>query len=152
MNIRGTMSHIKNVGMLILMQSDIAKAVQHYQKLGLKLIFHLKDKWAEFELGTTKIGLCPTSNPQEGHTGIVLEVDDLNAAYNAFKQEGITFINEPIEAVHGIMVSMKDPGGNIIDLYQPTPEKVIALAQKKAQEGCCGGDGPSCACKKTGKA
>jgi len=39
---------------------------------------------------------------------------------------------------------IKDPGNNILDLYQPTPEKVKAAVQKAAhdaekKEGCCGG-------------
>ncbi len=140
--------------MLILMEHDLPKAIEFYQKLGLKLIFHLKDKWAEMRLGDVKIGLCPTSKPQEGHTGIVFEVDDMHAAFDALKKDGVEFLNEPVEATHGIMVSLKDPHGNIIDLYQPTPEKVAKLMKETAkadrkEDGCCGAQDVCC---KTGKA
>ena len=100
---------IKKVGMLIVMETDIAKAVEFYQKLGLKLVFHLKDKWAEMRLGDIKFGLCPASTTQEGHTGIVLEVEDMDGTFKALQEKGIEFLNEPIEATHGIMVSFKDP-------------------------------------------
>ena len=139
--------------MLIVMETDIAKAVEFYQKLGLKLVFHLKDKWAEMRLGDIKFGLCPASTTQEGHTCIVLEVEDMDGTFKALQEKGIEFLNEPIEATHGIMVSFKDPSGNILDLYQPTPEKVADLVKQTAQKGesdkCCGSKQDCC---KTGVA
>ena len=43
------------------------------------------------------------------------------------------------------MVTFKDPSGNIIDLYQLTPEKVLEMAQKmKEQEPCCGAKEDCC--------
>jgi hypothetical protein len=143
---------IKRVGMLILRQPSIANAIDFYTKLGLKLKFHLKDSWAELVLGDLKIGLCPTSAPQEYRTGIVLEVSDLHAFYKAHKGM-ITFLGEPKEAVHGIMVSFKDPGGNILDVYQPTPERVKELIKRSGNEDDstpCKNDQASC-CKKTEK-
>ncbi len=116
--------------MLILLQPDLEKAIEFYKKLGLKLKFHLKDSWAEFVVGDVKIGLCPTSgSPTQNVTGIVLQTDDLMALYNQFK-DTVPFRSEPVEKVHGIMVGFEDPGGNIIDLYQPTPDKVQDLIKK----------------------
>lgn len=128
---------VKKVSMIILMQSNLAAGVDFYQKLGLKLLFHLKDKWAEFGLHGVNIGLCPTSiqAPEEGiRTGLVLEVEDLQAVYEAWRNE-MTFIREPKEALHGIMASIKDPSGNIVDLYQPTPEKLRELIEKTVETG-----------------
>ena len=120
---------ITKLGMIILLEHNVDKAVEFYKKLGLKQIFHIKESWAEFALGAVKIGLCPTSQPaQERITGIVFEVDDVKAFYEQYKDE-ITFKSAPIEKVHGIMASMQDPGGNIIDLYQPTPEKVQKIVK-----------------------
>ena len=121
---------ITKVGMIILLEHDVDAAVTFYKKIGLKQIFHIKESWAEFAVGDVKIGLCPTS--QEVHdriTGLVLEVDDVRAFYEKYKDE-ILFTSKPIEKVHGIMASIKDPGGNIIDLYQPTPEKVQKLVKQ----------------------
>ncbi len=131
------MQHAKSVHMIILMQPDLIAAVEFYKRLGLKLKFHLRDSWAEFILSSVKIGLCPTSaEPIERHTGIVLKVEDVQKTYQGLKDE-ITFIAAPLEKVHGIMASIKDPGGNIIDLYQPTPEKVTELVRDVAQKDCC---------------
>ena len=134
--------------MIIIMQPELDAAVAFYKDfIGLKLKFHLKEKWAEFELGDLRIGLCPTGRPalEVVRTGIVMEVEDLYMAYNDLKDR-VTFLGEPSEAVHGIMVSFQDPGGNIIDLYQPTPEKVRDLVLKtvkkdgESQEDCCNDD------------
>ena len=142
---------VTKVGMIILLQSDLNEAVEFYQKLGLKLKFHLKDQWAELMLGEVKIGLCPTTQElPERHAGVVLEVENLQDTYNELK-ETIPFVNEPMERVHGIMVGIKDPGNNMLDLYQPTPEKVAEMAKQKAQEGCCKDTGKECACKHADK-
>ena len=131
------------VGMVILMQPDLKKAVEFYQdKLGLKLQFHLDNKWAEFDLGCVKFGLCPIEQNQEIiRTGIVLETqDDLVHFYEKMKNE-VEFLGEPVVAVHGIMVGIKDPGGNVIDMYQATPEKMKDLIKDAAHpdvdDACC---------------
>src|SRR3989344_4785290 len=121
---------ITNVGMIILLEHDLDAAVEFYKKLGLKLIFHVKGSWAEFAVGTIKLGLCPTpKDPHDRITGFVFEVDDLQAVYNQLK-ESINFKSAPVEKVHGIMASIQDPGGNIVDLYQPTPDKVQNLVKQ----------------------
>lgn len=148
---------IKRINMIILMEHDLDAAVEFYKQLGgLDLKFHMRGKWAEFEADGVKIGLCPISVEAEDpeidrRTGLVFEVDDVPALYERFK-DTFTFMNEPIERVHGIMVSIKDPGGNIIDLYQPTPEKLkdlVARVKERTESscaperdedaGCCGG-------------
>ena len=124
------------VGMLILMENDLEKAIEFYQKLGFPLVFHLKEKWAELGIGDIKLGLAPTDQQlPDRHTGIILEIDDVKKAYDELSQKGVTFIREPHEAVHGIMTSIKDPGGNIMDLYQPTPEKVHEVIEGLKKEG-----------------
>jgi predicted enzyme related to lactoylglutathione lyase len=135
------MARIQQFAMVIIPEPDVQEAVAFYQKLGLELKFQVEGKWAEFDLQGVKLGLCPSNNPPvEGHTGIVLAVDDVREMYTSMK-DSITFCNEPVEAVHGIMVSVKDPGGNILDLYQPTPEKVKEYMEGAEQAGgCCKGE------------
>jgi hypothetical protein len=116
------------------MESNLEKAVDFYKQLGFTLIFHIKERWAEFELNGVKLGLCPTlRDVVEFRTGIVFEVKDLRTLYEKTK-DGFAYQGEPSEAVHGIMVSLKDPGGNIIDFYQSTPEKVKVLLEKTIEE------------------
>jgi len=138
------MAQVTKLAMVILMQSDLEAAVEFYKKLGLVLVFHIKERWAEFDLNGIKVGLCPSAQPiVDFRTGIVFEVPDVRKIYEDQKAIG-SFLGEPTEAVHGIMVSLKDPGGNIIDLYQPTPEKVKLMAeqaaackQNKQNDDCC---------------
>jgi predicted enzyme related to lactoylglutathione lyase len=120
------------LGMIIFMQPDLAKGVEFYQKLGFKLNFHLPNRWAEFDLGCVKIGLCPTEQAQDNiRTGVVFEVmEDLTALHAKLKEEGVVFVNEPVIAPHGVMVGVKDSGGNVFDLYQPTPEKMKEFVEK----------------------
>jgi predicted enzyme related to lactoylglutathione lyase len=140
--------------MLILMQPDIAKAIAFYQQLGLELVFHIKDKWAEMQIGDIRVGLCPTAQTPEYlyRTGIVLQVSDVHAAYADLK-DTVTFLTEPKEATHGVMVSIQDPGNNVLDLYQPTPEKVSELVKnvvEQGEAGACGDKKRSGCCKKDG--
>jgi predicted enzyme related to lactoylglutathione lyase len=120
------------LGMVILMQPDLSKAVEFYKKLGIPQKFHLEDKWAEFDLGCIKLGLCPTEHAQDNiRTGLVFETfNDLLTTHSKLKAEGVIFVNEPVVAPHGIMVGIKDPGGNVFDLYQPTPEKFKEFVEK----------------------
>lgn len=130
---------VQSVSMVILMQPDLDAAVAFYNELGLKLQFRMKDKWAEFDLNGVKIGLCPASGPvQESRTGIVLHCADVAQAYSSLK-DSLIFLSEPVAATHGIMVSIKDPGGNILDLYQPTPEKLKETLRQTYEQasGCC---------------
>ena len=86
----------------------------------------------------------------EHRTGAVFEVPDVQKLY-ADMQDKIVFLNTPTSKPHGIIVSCKDPGGNIIDLYQPTPEKLQAeiqaqqAAQAAKEAACAASGGCSCA-------
>ena len=135
-------SPIKKMNMIILMEHDLEAAVAFYKSLGIECKFHMAGKWAEFNLGNVNLGLCPTQQePFDRRTGVVLEIENIQQFYDDHK-ESIAFLEEPFVAVHGIMVSVKDPGGNVFDLYQPTPEKVKDLADKVAQK--CGDKKSSC--------
>lgn len=139
---------ITKVGMLIIVEPNVEEAVEFYKKLGMTLQFHMKQKWAEFQIGDVKIGLCPAEVTGDRHTGIVLEVDDLSATAEQLKKENIAFVKEPVEAVHGIMASIKDPGGNMIDLYQPTPEKLREfIQQQEAAKAASEGQGDCSGCQ-----
>jgi hypothetical protein len=123
---------ITRLGLIIIMEPNIDAAVGFYQTLGLRLNFHLSGSWAEFDLPSgqgVKICLCPAAQEGDRRTGIVLEMTDVKGFYQQHKDD-MVFLSEPLEKVHGIMVPVKDPGGNIIELYQPTPEKVAELVQQ----------------------
>ncbi|HJM68848.1 MAG TPA: VOC family protein [Candidatus Babeliales bacterium] len=128
------------VGMIIVMEPELEKSVKFFKDLGFPLKFHLEEKWAEFAIGDVKMGLCPTSSEViEHHTGVILEVPDVRQTFEEFKAAGVEFVKEPFEAVHGIMCSFKDPGGNIFDLYQPTPDKVQDMIKKMQEQEAAAG-------------
>jgi len=131
---------IKNAHMFIMLAEEklFENTVEFYKKLGLQPKFHIKEKWAEFDVGNLLVGICPASQElPDRRTGIVMEVEDLKKTYDESKDD-LTFLSEPVEAIHGIMASVKDPAGNIFDLYQPTPDRVKDLAKKiKEEESCC---------------
>lgn len=135
---------VTKLSMIILMERDIDAAVDFYARLGLAITFRMRDKWAELSCGDIKIGLCPTTQQfDDRHAGVVFEVPDLTDLYGKLKDE-INFVVPPVEKPHGIMASIKDPSGNILDLYQPTPEKlaefIADIKQKgEAEDQCCGG-------------
>lgn len=136
------MNPVKKVAMVIIMQNDLPMAVEFYKKLGLTLVFHVKDQWAEFKANNLQIGLCPTPEKVElNRTGIVFEVSDLEIFYEAQK-DSLNFLNKPTSAAHGIMASIQDPSGNIVDLYQPNPEKLKDFATHLNPEKSCS----DCAC------
>lgn len=136
------------VYMFIVMEHDLPAAIDFYTMLGFKLKFHLKNQWAELLADNIKIGLCYVSQElPERRSGLVVQYDNLVSFYEANKEK-LPFVGELKEKVHGVMVGIKDPGGNIIDLYQPTPEKVNELIKKAQEEGqCCQDTSDICACK-----
>jgi catechol 2,3-dioxygenase-like lactoylglutathione lyase family enzyme len=143
------MDAIKKLNMVIIMAHQFEETVAFYQKLGLVLKFHLKNQWAEFALGDVKVGICPTSTIEENkRTGIVLEVENLAQAHKSFSEQGIPFSGDLVQRIHGAMITMKDPSGNLIDLYQPTPEQVkdlvLKVAREESQRVCCGKKGNCC--------
>jgi hypothetical protein len=123
------------LGMVIFMQHDLGKAVEFYKKMGMKLNFHIPDRWAEFDLGCVRLGMCPVDHTQEPvRTGVVFEVqEDLIELHAKLKADGMHMLNDPVIAPHGIMVGMKDPGNNVFDLYQPTPEKMKEFVDKNKE-------------------
>ncbi len=115
--------------MVILTQVDLDAAIDFYQQLGFRLNFHLPNKWAEFALGEIKLGLFPGNEKKEHRTGIVFEVDNIKQFFQKLNNK-IEFVGDPVEKLHGIMVSVKDPNNNIIDFYQPTPRKLEKFIKK----------------------
>lgn len=125
---------VSQVYMVVLMQSDMAKAIEFYKKLGLELLFQLEGKWAEFALGQVKIGLSPAPEVQKGtYTGLILQVADLKKLASELQEEGVEFVAGPEVATHGVMASFLDPSGNRLDLYEPTHEKVREVLEKEGK-------------------
>ncbi len=121
------------------MQNDLEKAVNFYKDiLELPCLFYIKNQWAEFQLNSIKIGLCPVEENSQipKHTGIVIEVENIESTYNSLIGKNVVFEGEPLKMSHGIVATFSDTSGNKIDIYQPTHE-LIRDAIKKQSAGCC---------------
>jgi extradiol dioxygenase family protein len=126
--------------MVILMVTDIEKAVAFYESLGAQKRCLFPKSWAELTLDGITIALCGTEQEiGSRRTGLVFAIDDLMAFY-AQQKGTLTFLEEPVIKLHGIMTSLQDPSGNIIELYQATPEKVREFMEANKESGCCKGD------------
>jgi catechol 2,3-dioxygenase-like lactoylglutathione lyase family enzyme len=55
-----------------------------------------------------------------GYTGVLLECDDLNQLYQAWKAKGVGFQGAPFDSVGGRFVTFVDPFGNQYLLHQTT--------------------------------
>ena len=61
-----------------------------------------------------------------GNAHLCFLVSDLNAIYNAIKNEGITFISGPVDVDSGVNAGgvglyLRDPDGITMELFQPAP-------------------------------
>ena len=61
-----------------------------------------------------------------GNAHLCFLVSDLNAIYNAIKNEGITFISGPVDVdtgvnAGGVGLYLRDPDGITMELFQPAP-------------------------------
>jgi catechol 2,3-dioxygenase-like lactoylglutathione lyase family enzyme len=134
------MAHNCRLAMVILMVTDIEKAVAFYESLGAQKRCLFPKSWAELTLDGVTIALCHTEQDQgQRRTGLVFAIDDLMAFY-AQQKGTLTFLEEPITKLHGVMTSLQDPSGNIIELYQATPEKVREFMESNKETSCCKGD------------
>lgn len=132
------MAQVSRLAMVILMVEDVEKAVTFYEKLGAQRRCLFPNSWAELTLEGITIALCHTTQEQGlRRTGLVFALDDLLNFYASCKDQ-IEFLDEPVTKLHGIMASIKDPSGNVLELYQATPEKVHEFMAAQQKEGCCG--------------
>jgi catechol 2,3-dioxygenase-like lactoylglutathione lyase family enzyme len=58
-----------------------------------------------------------------GWNRIQISVGDLSALYEDLKVKGVEFRNDIIEGVGGKQVLLKDPSGNLVELFQPGQNK-----------------------------
>lgn len=96
--------------------------------LGLNLEIRHGEDWAEFTIGDTTLALHGTRGaaaPSQGAT-VVFEVDDLDVTMRALSGRGVSFEGEVTEIPGGSgrFASFRDPGGNLVQIYQPGEHRV----------------------------
>jgi predicted enzyme related to lactoylglutathione lyase len=114
-------------GMLTLYVSDVEKATAFYTEfLGMKLLREFSSPTFAYlqPVSGTAIALQPLSSlpagesTQAGGFEINLEVDDLDAAWQEWKNKGVEIVAEISDMGAGRWFRAKDTEGHIIAVYQ----------------------------------
>jgi catechol 2,3-dioxygenase-like lactoylglutathione lyase family enzyme len=114
------------------MVDDVEGAVAWYTKhLGFTLLSNAAPAFADVTLGSLRLLLSgPTSSAGRpmadgarpgpgGWNRIHLVVDDLAAEVARLRAAGVQFRNDIVTGPGGSQVLLKDPSGNIVELFQP---------------------------------
>lgn len=103
--------------------SDLDRAIAFYQeKLGLGLEFSSPEHgYASLAAGPVRLGLAVPGDEQKGlvgrHTGVGLDVDDLEAEYARLSELGVGFSMPPTrQPWGGFMALVVDPDDNVLYL------------------------------------
>lgn len=112
---------VKKVSSSYYVVSDMDKAAEFYgETLGLSLKFRDGDKWTQYDAGGSAIALADVSEaqvaPGEGAT-VVLEVEDLAASREELLAKGLTVTNIVDMGGHGQYFTVRDPDGNVVQLF-----------------------------------
>ena len=112
------------IGQIAVNARDIPRAVKFYRDaLGMRLLFEVPPKMAFFDCAGVRLMLSLPETPEFDHSGSVLyfRVDDIDHAYAAFKDRGVSFIDAPHLIAkmpdHELWMSFfKDTEGNTLAL------------------------------------
>jgi predicted enzyme related to lactoylglutathione lyase len=105
--------------------SDLARAVQFYERsLGLSLQLSSPEHgYASFFAGGVRLGIAVPGPDQKEligrHTGVGLEVADLEAEHARLSELGVNFTMPPTRQPWGVFMALvADPDGNVFYLDQ----------------------------------
>ncbi len=110
----------------------------YHEVMGLELPLRVTENiYAELDGGGTTLAIYrrelmdqvvgrehdPTS-ARTDFSALVFRVDDVDAAHHRLREAGAAFVTEPHDQeAWGLRVAhLRDPDGNLIELYQPLPD------------------------------
>ena len=111
--------------------SDVARSIDFYTKLSLKLDHQNPPAFAQVSIGGLKLILSgpgasgsrpmPDGRQQEpgGWNRVLLQVKDLSGSMDALARAGIRFRNQMEVGPGGKQIQIEDPDGNPIELFEP---------------------------------
>ena len=93
--------------------------------LGLQLKFHDKDRWFQYGVGNSNVALACREEAVPATSGVVMvfEVEDFTAVAERVAASGGELLGVRDMGSHGAVLSLRDPEGNIVQLFkrQGTP-------------------------------
>ncbi|MBZ5609786.1 MAG: VOC family protein [Acidobacteriia bacterium] len=114
---------LSKIGVIMLGVADLEKSVPFYRdRLGLKLSGQFEG-FAFFDAGVPLVlntGLVKATGRGAGATEVVFAVEHVRAAYEALRQQGVEFANEP-RVVSGAnwAANFSDPDGHFLSVFGP---------------------------------
>lgn len=102
--------------------SDLGRACDFFeQQLGLKVVYRDdKARWAEVDAGALHIGLQQAEPAGGGCNPVVsLRVENLDETVAALRARGVEFASGIISSDAGRSITVRDPDGNQLDLFEP---------------------------------
>ena len=104
--------------------TDLERARDFYERiLGLNCTMDhpIDDKvrWIEYDVGTSTLAISNAWPPSgQSGPGAALEVDDIDAAVEKLRAEGVTFKSEIMASPSCRFVGITDPDGNDLTIHQ----------------------------------
>ncbi len=91
--------------------------------LGLPMKFRDGDRWIQYGVGNTNVALACLEEAAPATSGLVmvLEVDDFEGAQERIVAAGGQVLGMRDMGSHGAVLSLRDPEGNIVQLFRRAP-------------------------------
>lgn len=83
---------------------------------------HLALSGVEGEGGGSQVSETGDRPQPGGWNRFQIEVDDLSGTVKRLKEQGTTFHNKVVAGKGGMQMLLKDPSGNLIELFEPHKE------------------------------
>jgi predicted enzyme related to lactoylglutathione lyase len=118
------MAAIEKVGNVFVEASDFAGVVEFYGRLldRSPQVIDPEHGWAQFELGSVKIGVAK-SGSQQAHGNrlgatVSLKTLDLTEWAAEARNRGLD-VAQPTSGAHEAFAAVRDPAGNVVLVYAP---------------------------------
>jgi len=113
--------------------TDVDEAIGFYTKmLGFRVVMHPAPEFAILSRGNLRLLFSRPSNRGGGGQGMPdgtaqapggwnrfqIEVDDLGSAVERLRKAGCSFRNEMVTGVGGRQILLRDPSGNLVELFE----------------------------------
>ena len=118
-----------NLGFVVLYVRDMEKAKAFYTDiLGLTVVDAVSgpnfvalrsDGGSLVALQDKKASLFPPGQEEQpGSIELSFEVDDVDATWNRWKEQGVALVSEPVDLPFGRYCMVKDPDGHYLSAYR----------------------------------